>query len=53
VLPVLNVEALVHVNEVSEIYSQVVVGHFVDLDAAFLYVIQAEANENGVGYKGC
>ena len=47
-LPVLNIEALVHVNEVSELYSQVVAGHFVHLDAAFLYVIRAEANENGV-----
>ena len=48
VLPILNVEALVHVNEVSELYLQVVAGHCVDLDAAFLYAIRAEANENGV-----
>jgi len=26
-LPVLNIEALVHVNEVTELYSQVVAGH--------------------------
>jgi hypothetical protein len=47
-LPVLNIEALVHVNEVSELYLQVVAGHFVHLDVAFLYIIQAEANENSV-----
>jgi len=35
-LPVLNIEALVHVNEVSELHLQVVVGHFVHLDVAFL-----------------
>ena len=29
-------EALVHVNEVSELHSQVVVGHFVHLNVAFL-----------------
>ena len=48
VLPVLNVETLVHINEVFELYLQVVAGHCVDLDAAFLYIIRAEANENGV-----
>jgi len=35
-LPVMNIEALVHVNEVSELHSQVVVGHFVHLNVAFL-----------------
>jgi len=35
-LPIMNIEALVHVNEVSELHLQVVVGHFVHLDVAFL-----------------
>jgi len=45
---ILDVKALVYVNEVSKLYPQVVAGHFVHLDVAFLYVIWAEANENDV-----
>jgi len=36
---ILDVKALVYVNEVSKLYPQVVAGHFVHLDVAFLYVI--------------
>ena len=36
---VLDVKALVHVDKVSELRSQVIASHFVYLDAAFLYII--------------
>jgi hypothetical protein len=36
---VLDVKALVHVDKVSELHSQVIASHFVYLDAAFLYII--------------
>ena len=47
-LAVLDIKALVHVDEVSKLYSQVVAGHFVHLDPAFFYVIRTQANQNGV-----
>ena len=40
-LAVLDVEALVNVDEVAEFHSQIVAGHFVHLDSAFVYVIGA------------
>jgi hypothetical protein len=39
-LAVLNVKALVYINEVLELHSQVVAGNFVHLDPAFFYVIR-------------
>jgi hypothetical protein len=47
-LAVLDVKAQVHVNEVCELHSQVVSGHFVHQDAAFLCVTRTQANKNGI-----
>ena len=45
-LAVLDVQALVHVDKVTELHSQVVASNFVHLDLAFLDVIGGQANEN-------
>jgi hypothetical protein len=47
-LAVLDVEALVDIDEVTKFHPQIVAGHFVHLDSAFFYVIGAQANQNGV-----
>ena len=40
-LAVLDVEALVNIDEVAEFHSQIVAGHFVHLDSVFVYTIRA------------
>ena len=45
-LAVLDVQALVHVDKITELHSQVVASNFVHLNLAFLDVIGGQANEN-------
>lgn len=45
-LAVLDVQALVHVDKITELDSQVVTSNFVHLDLAFLDVIGGQANED-------
>ena len=47
-LSVLDVEALMNMNKVSELDTQVVTGDLVHLDLALLDVIRAQADENSV-----
>jgi hypothetical protein len=47
-LAVLDVEARVYVNEITKLDAQVITSDLVQLDAALLDVVGAQANENGV-----
>jgi hypothetical protein len=47
-LSVLDIGAGVDVDEIAKLDAQVVTSHFVHLDSAFLDVIVAQADQNGV-----
>ena len=47
-LAVLDIEALMDIDKVTELHTQVVAGDFVHLDSPFFYIIRAQANQNGI-----
>lgn len=47
-LAVLDVEALVHINEVGQLDTEVIPSDLVDLNTSFFNIVRAQTNEDGI-----
>ena len=45
---IFNVQALVHIDDITELHAEVVSGDLVELDATFLDIIGTQTNEYGI-----